>query len=171
MRTVAIICLAAILLVALFFSVTVNADGSLHIHRSLTREGVDPDATRTPSPYRTPYQNALEAIAILQDTTIPPSLQIILLKMRLNGTAYDTILSNKSMNAINKIKQIQSILATSALKGQLTARIISEDKRIDTKSQLNMIKTLGDPPPVYPTMFNGKILESDILERIKTKTF
>jgi hypothetical protein len=160
-----IICLSIILFIALFFS------GIREGAQDKSGGEPDPNATPSPSPYRTPYQNALEAVAILQDKTITPDAQMILLKSRLKGNAYDEILSNNAMNPTDKIEKIKSILEKSAFQGQLTARIISLDQKLDTQTKLRMIQALGNPPPVYPNMFKGKISDDNILELIQIKTF
>jgi len=150
----------------------------------------DPNA----SPPKTPglqYQQALELNAILQDTTLSSPTEKINLIKQLNipaespygkaltvtatgNTAVssgNTEASSSTSNANFQILQLQDLLNKNMYSGQLAARIISEDQKMEDAKKVQMIKKFGSPPPVYPQIFNGANTVENEIALIQTKGF
>ena len=145
----------------------------------------DPNA----SPPKTPglqYQQALELNAILQDTTLSSPAEKINLIKQLNIPAespYGKALmsskpsgnasssSSSTSNANFQILQLQELLNKNMYNGQLAARIIAEDQKMEDAKKVQMIQKFGSPPPVYPGIFNGTNTVENEIALVQTKGF
>jgi hypothetical protein len=75
------------------------------------------------------------------------------------------------LEAKDKIVQLLELVNKNILSGQLAARIISLDEKIDSNTKSKMIQNFGSPPPVYPKVFNGTNSADNEMSLIQAKKF
>lgn len=143
--------------------------------RSDSDSGSDSDSSSPPE--RVPglsFQQAQELNIILQDTSLTDFNKKLSLIRQINipdGTPYSKVLSDSSLEAKDKISQLVELANKNLLSGQLAARIISLNEKIDNNTKSKMIQNFGSPPPVYPKVFNGSNSTDNEMVLIQAKKF
>jgi hypothetical protein len=120
------------------------------------------------------FQQAQELTVILQDTSLTDFNKKLSLIRKINipeGTPYSKVLADSSLEAKDKIVQLLELVNKNILSGQLAARIISLDEKIDSNTKSKMIQNFGSPPPVYPKVFNGTNSADNEMSLIQAKKF
>lgn len=117
-------------------------------------------------------QKALVVKAILEDQSLPDKKTRIKLlgDIGLGKNAYGNILADKNASSADKIAAMKDLINSNMLNGQLAAKVIAADTKLDPSLRVNMVKNFGSPPPVFPSLFNGKNSDDSILAVIETKS-
>ena len=161
--------------IVVFLSIVIV--GAAAYNSRTIRETARSDSDSDSPPERVPglsFQQAQELTIILQDTSLTDFNKKLSLIRQINipdGTPYSKVLSDSSLEAKDKILQLVELVNKNILSGQLAARIISLNEKIDNNTKSKMIQNFGSPPPVYPKVFNGTNSVDSEMTLIQTKKF